>query len=373
MKPSAEAKAMPLPAPVDGRQRAVIESIAPCVDDGRFAAKRCVGDSVAVEADVFVDGHEVLRCVVLHRRKGAPRWEEAEMALLGNDRWRGAFDVHEVGAYEFTVTAWPDAFLTWRHDLERWTDRADIEVALQVGVTLLREIAGRTRSADAKRLREWSDRLAADADPLIRRSAALDDALTLLVEPHADRRFATTRDPPLPLWVDPVRARFSAWYEMFPRSAASGGRPGTFRDVEARIPEVAAMGFDVLYLPPIHPIGTTKRKGRNNALEAKPGDPGSPWAIGSAEGGHKSIQSRARHAEDFRRLVDAARSQGIEVALDIAYQCSPDHPYVREHPQWFRHRPDGSIQYAENPPKKYQDIYPFNFDTDDWQRAVGAS
>ncbi len=358
---------MPVPTALEGRQRAVIENIVPCVDSGRFAAKRCIGDRVTVEADVFLDGHEVLRAAVLHRRRGDSHWKETAMAPLGNDHWRGAFDVTELGAYEFTVTAWPDAFLTWWHALERWVNRDDVLVALRAGAALLRDIARRTPGPDAKRLRTWCKRLTEDGDPLIKRSEALDDALTLLVLPHADRRFATTHDPPVPLTVDPLQARFSAWYELFPRAAATGTRHGTFRDCQTRLPEIAAMGFDVLYLPPIHPIGQTKRKGRNNALVALTGDPGSPWAIGSAEGGHKAVHPALGTLEDFLRLVEAARSRGIEVALDIAYQCSPDHPYVREHPTWFRHRPDGSIQYAENPPKKYQDIYPFNFDTDDWR------
>jgi starch synthase (maltosyl-transferring) len=232
---------------------------------------------------------------------------------------------------------------------------------------LLRDTARRARGGDAKRLRDWTARLAGDGDPFVLRAEALDDALALLVERHADRRFASTHDPPLQLWVDPPEARFSAWYEMFPRSAASGGRHGSFADCEARLPEIAEMGFDVLYFPPIHPIGRGKRKGRNNALVAGPDDVGSPWAIGAAEGGHKSIHPQLGTVEDFRRLVTSARALGIEIALDIAYQCSPDHPYVTEHPAWFKHRPDGSIQYAENPPKKYQDIYPFNFDTDDWR------
>ncbi len=358
---------MSLPKALEGRRRAVIENITPSVDGGRYAAKRCIGDTVTVEADVFVDGHEELRCVLLHRRRGEARWNESEMTFLVNDHWRGTFTVTALGAYEFTVTAWPDAFLTWRHDLARWTAVEDVAVALQVGIALLRDIVQRAQGSDAKQLRKWIARLGADADPMVLRNEALDDAVMMLVERYADRRHATIHDPPLPLWVDPVQARFSAWYELFPRSAASGGRHGTFADCEARLPEIAQMGFDVLYFPPIHPIGRTKRKGRNNALVAGPTDPGSPWAIGAREGGHKSIHPELGSAQDFRRLVSAARERGIEIALDIAYQCSPDHPYVTEHPQWFKHRPDGSIQYAENPPKKYQDIYPFDFDTEDWR------
>jgi starch synthase (maltosyl-transferring) len=357
------------PTTSEGRRRAIIERVTPCIDDGRYPAKRCIGDPVVVEADVFIDGDETLRCVVLYRQQGEVRWHESEMAALGNDRWRAAFDVAALGRHEFTVSAWPDAFLTWRHDLARWTSAEDVAVTLQVGTALLGDIARRARGADAKRLREWIARLGADVDPLVRRSEALDEALMSLVGGHADRRRASTFAPALPLWVEPLLARFSAWYEMFPRSAASEGLHGTFADCEARLAEVAEMGFDVLYFPPIHPIGRTKRKGRNNALVAAPDDPGSPWAIGATEGGHKSIHPQLGTAADFRQLVTSARARGLEIALDIAYQCSPDHPYVTEHPAWFRHRSDGSIQYAENPPKKYQDIYPFNFDTDD-RRAL---
>ncbi|HLW13807.1 MAG TPA: alpha-1,4-glucan--maltose-1-phosphate maltosyltransferase [Casimicrobiaceae bacterium] len=357
------------PTASEGRRRAIIERVTPCVDDGRYPAKRCIGDSVVVEADVFIDGDETLRCVVLYRQQGEVRWHESEMAALGNDRWRAAFDVTALGRHEFTVSAWPDPFLTWRHDLARWTSAEDVAVTLQVGTVLLRDIARRTRGADAKRLRDWIARLGADVDPLVRRSEAMDEALMSLVDGHADRRRASTFAPTLPLWVEPPLARFSAWYEMFPRSAASGGRHGTFADCEARLAEVVEMGFDVLYLPPIHPIGRTRRKGRNNAPVAAPDDPGSPWAIGATEGGHKSIHPQLGTAADFRQLVTSARARGLEIALDIAYQCSPDHPYATEHPAWFRHRPDGGIQYAENPPKKYQDIYPFNFDTDD-RRAL---
>jgi starch synthase (maltosyl-transferring) len=350
----------------DGRKRVVIENVTPCVDAGRYPAKRCVGDRVTVEADVFIDGHEVLRALVMHRRRGTVRWSEVEMAFLGNDHWRASFDVTELGAYEYAITAWPDAFLTWRHDLARWNDPDDVLVALQVGAAVLAETARRSRGADARQLRAWKERLETPGDPMARRAEALDESLAVLVSRYPDRRLAGTSSV-LAVSVDPPRAGFSAWYELFPRSTGNGRTHGTFRDVEAMLPQIAGMGFDVLYLPPIHPIGVTKRKGRNNALAAAPGDPGSPWAIGGAEGGHKAIHPQLGTPEEFRHLVEAARAQGIDIALDIAFQCSPDHPYVKQHPSWFRHRPDGSIQYAENPPKKYQDIYPFNFDSDDWK------
>jgi starch synthase (maltosyl-transferring) len=352
--------------PKEGRKRVVIENVRPCVDGGRFPAKRCAGDRVEVEADIFADGHDVLRALLRHRREGETAWTEVEMTPLPNDRWRASFDVPGVGNYEFSVVAWTDRFATWRHDLPRWTEDADIETALLVGAAILTDTARRARGQDAKALAEWKTRLLASGDPIARRITALDDALERLANGYADRRYATTH-PVLTIAADPPLAGFSAWYEMFPRSAGDGTRHGTFADVEALLPYVKDMGFDILYLPPIHPIGTTKRKGRNNALIAAPGDPGSPWAIGSPSGGHKSIHPELGEESDFRRLIEAARNQRIEIALDIAFQTSPDHPYVAGHPQWFGHRPDGTIRFAENPPKKYEDIYPFDFESADWK------
>ncbi len=354
------------PRAADGRKRAVIEAVAPLIDAGRFMAKRCAGDTVTVEADVFVDGHDVPRALLLHRKQGGKRWNETPMVFLVNDRWRAEFAVPEIGVYEYTVCAWADAFASWRRDLARWTDPEDVAVSLAVGAMIVGAAAERARGADARRLEEWGQRLAGGASLEDRRALADDPALAALVAAYPDRAAITTFEPVLSLRVDPPLARFSAWYEMFPRSAAGGGRHGTFRDVEARLDYVEALGFDVLYFPPIHPIGTTKRKGPNNAVVCGPGDPGSPWAIGAPEGGHKAIHPELGTAEDFRRLVRAARERGIEIALDIAFQASPDHPYVKAHPEWFRHRPDGSIQYAENPPKKYQDIYPFDFESESW-------
>ena len=351
----------------EGRRRVVIENVTPCVDGGRFPAKRCAGDRVQVEADIFADGHDVLRARLLHRRQGQAAWTEVEMTALPNDHWRTAFDVPEVGVYEFGVTAWTDRFATWRHDLPRWTEAADVETALHVGAGIVADLARRARGADGRTLLEWKARLLAAGDPIARRIAALDEELVTLAGKYADRRYATTAKPVLSVAVEPRLAGFSAWYEMFPRSAGDGTRHGTFADVEAMLPYVVDMGFDILYLPPIHPIGTTKRKGRNNALVASPGEPGSPWAIGSAAGGHKSIHPELGSEADLRRLVEAARHHRIEIALDIAFQTSPDHPYVADHPQWFGHRPDGTIRFAENPPKKYEDIYPFDFESADWQ------
>lgn len=350
--------------------RAVIENVAPAVDAGRFAIKRCLGDVLTVEADCFVDGHDRVRAVLRHRREGDKSWNEVEMLELGNDRWRGQFTLEALGIYEYSVVAWPDAFLTWRHDFEHRADASDQETALLSGATLLAEAARRASTPQAALLTARQARLENTALGLTqRRMLALDPELVILMAPWADRVRSTAAEHVLRVTVDPPLARFSAWYEMFPRSTRPADGPkghGSFEDCLALLPYVAAMGFDVLYLPPIHPIGVSYRKGPNNTLHAGPHDPGSPWAIGSADGGHKALHPQLGTIEDFQRLVGAARDHGLELAMDIAFQCAPDHPYVREHPEWFRTRPDGSIQYAENPPKKYQDIYPFDFESQDW-------
>jgi starch synthase (maltosyl-transferring) len=353
----------------DGRRRVVIEAVTPRVDDGRFPAKRVRGDEVVVEADVFADGHDAVSCVVLYRRDAQRRWREAVMEPLANDRWRGRFAAAELGGWRYTIEAWIDAFETWRGDLvKRVGADQDVTVDLLIGADLVAAAAGRARGAPARTLDRLAAALRGDAAPAKRVETALSAELRLLMEAHPDRSRASRYDRELPLWVDRERARFSSWYELFPRSASDEpGRPGTFRDVEARLPYVAEMGFDVLYLPPIHPVGRTRRKGKNNAEVAGPGDVGSPWAIGAEEGGHKAIHAGLGSEADLRRLVDAAAAHGLELALDLAFQVAPDHPYVTAHPEWFRPRPDGTVQYAENPPKKYQDIYPFDFETDHWR------
>jgi len=352
----------------DGRVRVVIEAVRPAVDGGAFAVKRVVGDEVCVEADCFADGHDQLACLLLFRREDDTAWRSSPMRALGNDRWRGAFSVDSLGSYRYTVTAWVDHFLSWRHDFERRVDAEDLRVAAIVGASLLDAAARRAQGPDRQRLADWARRLRAEHDPAALRAIVLDQALGALAQRFPDRSLAATHPVELRVIVDRPLARCSAWYELFPRScSATPGAHGSFADCSARLPHIAAMGFDVVYLPPIHPIGRERRKGRDNALEPEPGDPGSPWAIGAAEGGHAAIHPQLGTLEDFRRFLAHAKEQGLEVAIDIAFQCAPDHPWVKSHPQWFRHRPDGSVQYAENPPKKYQDIYPLNFETDDWQ------
>ena len=357
----------PAPDVADGRKRAVIEGVYPQVDCGRFAIKRCVGETVTVEADVFCDGHDRVRAVLRYRHDAEHDWHETAMRPLGNDRHQAVFPVERLGTYSYTVVAWTDPFLSWRHDLERRKDAADIAVAMEVGAGLLEACAARAQSSDRALLNEVAQALRAGRPLEERRAQALDETLAERAARYPDPAIVAHFPKELRTIVDPGLARFSAWYEMFPRSAGDLERHGTFADVEKRLAYIAEMGFDVLYLPPIHPIGRSKRKGPNNRLDPGPEDVGSPWAIGSRQGGHKSILPALGSLEDFRRLVTAARQKGLEVALDVALQCAPDHPYVAEHPDWFRHRPDGSIQYAENPPKKYQDIYPFDFECENWR------
>lgn len=352
------------------RNRVVIEEVKPEVDAGRFAIKRTLGERVVVEADVYADGHDAIACILRYRRADGRQWNEAPMQPLGNDRWRGEFTVTELGRHRYTVTGWIDPFASWRQDLIKRVLPEDIALALFIGADRIEDAAGRAKGSDAKRLKEIAAALRGEGDVEEGRALATNPDLNKLMDRYADRRLATYYPRELEVVVDRERARFSTWYELFPRSCAdTPGRHGTFRDLEARLPYIAEMGFDVLYLPPIHPIGHTKRKGRNNVLTATPRDPGSPWAIGSQEGGHKATHPELGTLDDFRRFLELARGYDIEIALDIAFQCSPDHPYVRERPGWFRQRPDGTIQYAENPPKLYEDIYSFDFETGD-RRAL---
>jgi starch synthase (maltosyl-transferring) len=356
----------------EGRVRAVIDAVLPMVDGGRFPAKRIAGDRVAIEAHCFTDGHDKLRAVLRWKLVGLASADfEVDMKAQGNDVWTAEFVPPQAGRYQCSALAWVDHFESWRAEFERREDMNDIRVALEVGAALIDEAAARAAGSDAAILTEWSVQLRdglkeAVADVTVLRALALDPARAAIVARYADRSLAASAS--LHLVVDRKRAAFSSWYELFPRSAAAQiGQHGKFSDVEARLPYLAEMGFDVLYFPPIHPIGRVNRKGTNNALRAKPDDVGSPWAIGAAEGGHKDILPQLGTFDDFDRLLNVARALGIEIAMDIAFQCAPDHPYVTQHPQWFKHRPDGSVQYAENPPKKYQDIYPFDFETSDWR------
>ncbi len=312
----------------EDRRRVVIEGVKPEIDAGRFPIKRTVGEKVVVEADIFADGHDAIACVLGYRKADVGEWDEIPMQPLTNDRWRGEFQVIELGRYFYTLTAWIDHFESWRRELVKRAQPEDIAIALLVGAKLIEQTLSRATKAQAKRLKSFAQALRGEGTPETRRAIALDQELTELMAGHPKRRFATTYDRELEVVVDRERARFSTWYELFPRSCTDEpGRHGNFQDLENRLAYIADMGFDVVYLPPIHPIGRTNRKGKNNALIAAPEDPGSPWAIGAQEGGHQAIHPELGTLEDFQRVVRTIHERGMEMALDIAFQCAPDHPW----------------------------------------------
>jgi len=347
--------------------RVVIENVTPRIDCGRFPIKRTTAETVVVEADIFTDGHDQVTAMMLYRHDSATEWHKLPMKPLGNDRFRAEFTVQQLGSYLYSVSAWVDHLESWRRGLlKKYEARQDINLDLKTGALLAESMADRAHGTDSQRLREWAAAIS-DSRRDIEARVALSqtESIRELELRYPDPGIVLNWDSPLEVEVDRERARYSTWYEMFPRSAAAEpGKHGTFADVQKLLPYVASMGFDVLYMPPIHPIGITERKGPNNNPKSTEADPGSPWAIGAAEGGHEAIHPELGTLEDFKRLIAKAGEHGIEIALDIAFQTTPDHPYVREHPEWFLQRPDGSIQYAENPPKKYQDIYPFHFESD---------
>lgn len=347
------------------RRRVVIDRVAPEVDGGRFPAKRIRGDLVEVEADVICDGHEELECRLLVRHGESGQWAAIPMTCQGNDRWTASFIADRIGLWQVVVAARIDLFATWLRDLgRREAAGEELGVELIAGSQMIAAAAHAAPPALAREIDSLAARLRSEAWAETARSERLRELMTL----YADRRDETRLDPPRPIWVDREKARFSAWYELFPRSwGRTPGVHGTFADLTDRLDYVRGMGFDVLYLTPIHPIGRSYRKGRNNALLASDDDVGSPWGIGSPEGGHTAIHPALGTFEDFSALRQKAESLGMEIALDMAIQCSPDHPWVGEHPEWFRRRADGTIQYAENPPKKYQDIVPFDFQSEHWR------
>ena len=360
--------APPLGYPDEGCTRAVVLAVWPEVDGGRTPIKRVVGQHVDVEADAVADGHDLLRVVLLDRPPDADAWRLTAMSPLGNDRYGARFTPDQLGDHLYTVEAWVDRYATWAHNLRRWLDAGEsVEEELEEGARLFEEAAAAAPPPDERR------RLAEAASTLRRGgpkavALAADKALAALVQSTLPARQPARYANILAAHVERERALVGAWYEMFPRSAGpSPSVHGTLADVEGRLPYVRDMGFDVLYLPPLSPIGRTARKGPGNRNEGGPEDVGSPWAVGSVEGGHTAIHPGLGGQDDLARLIGAARAQGLEIALDLALQCSPDHPWVREHPGWFRHRPDGAIRYAENPPKRYQDIYPLDFECDEWR------
>lgn len=354
--------------PFDGRRRVIIDSVSPEVDGGRFPAKRVEGETVTVEADIFTDGADTIEAELLYRRSGSKEWSSVPMSLLGNDLWTASFAVGGPGRYEYTVRAWVDHFLTWQKGLKKKLDAGqEVGLDLKIGATIVELGAARARGEDAGTLHHHVGLLTI-GEPEIAVEAALGEELTAAMLRSPDKSVASVYEKVLQLQIDQRKAGFSTWYELFPRSWGSEpGRHGTFPECMRILPRIAQMGFDVIYLPPIHPIGLTKRKGKNNALVAGPEEPGSCWAIGSKDGGHTAVHPDLGTMEEFEAFVQEAERLGISVALDIAFQCSPDHPWVLEHPQWFRWRPDGTVQFAENPPKRYEDILPIDFETKDWE------
>ena len=346
----------------------MIEGVSPEVDCGRFAPKRITGDLVHVEADIFADGHDSISAVLLYRHEDETTWRESPFIPLVNDRWASEFRVSRIGRYRYTIRAWIDHFETWRSDLlKRIQAGQDSPIDYQIGAGFLSAASQRTTGEISASLAEAAHLLSSESDAARKRETATSEQLKTAMSQSPDRSVATSLDRELEIVVDPPHARFSAWYEFFPRSTApQPGMHGTLKDALKRLDYAAELGFDVVYLPPIHPVGMQFRKGKNNTVLATEGDVGSPWAIGAGQGGHKSIHPQLGTMEDFRSFVKRAAELGIRTALDVAFQVSPDHPYVANHEEWFTKRPDGSIQYAENPPKKYQDIYPFNFETSSW-------
>jgi starch synthase (maltosyl-transferring) len=354
---------------LDGRRRVVIEKVKPEIDCGRFPIKRVTGERVVVRADIFADGHDAVAGRILYRKRDERQWKEAPLRWIGNDVWEGEFTVEEVCVYLYTIEAWIDHFTTWQRDLEKRLEAGqDVRAEMLIGAGYVEEVSERADEGDREKFIACAEVLRAEGSERERIPAALDKEISALLRKYPDPGLTVSYERELAVVVDRRKALFSAWYELFPRSCSPHpGRHGTFRDCEGLLPEISEMGFDVLYLPPIHPIGRSNRKGRNNSLEVSPQDVGSPWAIGSEEGGHKSLQAGLGSMEDFERLIAKAAEHGIEIAMDLAFQCSPDHPYVKEHPAWFRWRPDGTIRFAENPPKRYEDIVPLHFESGEWQ------
>jgi starch synthase (maltosyl-transferring) len=348
----------------------VIENLQPLLDGGDYPIKRIIGEDLAAEADIFKDGHDVVAAVLKWRVLGKRAWRETPMSFVDNDRWRGVCTLYDEAIHEYTVEAWTDSFLSWQREFAKKFEAgiSNLRSEALEGAALVAAAARRARDkADRARLEEFSEQMSTAANSeiyAIARSAELE----VLMATYPDRSDATQYDPAPRVIVERPVALFGAWYEFFPRSAEGRGDAGsTFRDCLARVDDAKAMGFDVLYFPPIHPIGRSNRKGRNNAVTSEPGDPGVPWAIGSEAGGHKSVEPSLGTLDDFDWLQKEVRKREMEIALDFAINCSPDHPYVKEHPDWFYKRPDGSIKYAENPPKKYEDIYPLNFRCENWR------
>lgn len=350
------------------RNRVIIENVKPEIDGGRYYIKRTVGETVTVTADIFGDGHDVIRASVLLKHESETDWSEFEMNALPNDAWITSFVPTKKGNYDYQVTAWVDNLTTWHKGfLKKNADGQHLDVELAVGVALLKEAVAQYSAAEAKEIKQYIKILEDKKDYPKAIATVITEGFAELILTFPLKQFVTEH-PMLRVKVERDLAAFSAWYELFPRSTSIVPfQHGTLKDVERLLPRVAEFGFDILYMPPIHPIGEINRKGKNNSVTAKEGEPGSPWAIGSKHGGHKAVEPALGTLDDYVHLIQSAKKYNIEIALDLALQCAPDHPYIKENPQWFTWRPDGTIMYAENPPKKYQDIVPLNFECEDWQ------
>ena len=356
-------------------ETAIIRRITPSFDNARYAVKRAIGEEITVEADIFKEGHDKVTALLKWRRVGDELWRETPMSPLINDRWSGTLCVTSAGAWEFTIEAWGDVFFSWQHEIEKKfaAGLTDLRSETLEGAAFVEAAAARANTPpDAAELKAFASALRV-AEAAEAHTIAHDPALCALMTAYSDRSLASSATPAHPIWVDRDRATFAAWYEFFPRSAEGKPDSGSkFRDCLTRIDDAKAMGFDVVYFPPIHPIGKSNRKGRNNSVKCEPGEPGVPYAIGNSKqgvngGGHKDVAPELGTLKDFEWLVGEVRARGMEIAIDFAINCSPDHPYVKSHPEWFFKRPDGSIKYAENPPKKYEDVYPLNFHNEKWR------
>jgi starch synthase (maltosyl-transferring) len=350
-----------------GKTRVIISNVKPLVEGGSYPAKAVIGDRITFSADIFGDGHDVIAASLFLRKATDEVVTELPMELVNNDFWTVDYTFVETGKYTFWIEGWEDHYTNWKKGLKKKFDAGqDIDVELQIG-TIVMDQAATFLPDQADEIRSLSERINQASSHTEAVELALDDEIARLIYPYRPEDIIHS-SPTYQFEIERKKAAFSSWYELFPRSAAKEpGKHGTFKDVMTLLPRVAQMGFDVLYFPPIHPIGEKNRKGKNNSLTPTKDDPGSPWAIGNRKGGHKAIHPQLGTLNDFKKLVVAAKTLGIEIAMDIAFQCAPDHPYVKEHPQWFIWRPDGTVQYAENPPKRYEDILPFNFETDDWE------
>src|ERR1700757_3114794 len=348
----------------------IIENVQPLIDRGRCPVKRIIGEDLVVEADIFKDGHDVVAAVLKWRVAGKPAWRKTPMIFVDNDRWRGVCTLYDEDIHEYTIEAWTDTFRSWQQEFIKKFEGgiSDLRSEALEGAAIVGAAAGRARDrADRERLLEFFEQISTSANSEIY-AIAQSPELEVLMATYPDRSDAAQYAPAPRVVFDRQAALCAAWYEFFPRSAEGfGDRGSTFRDCLSRVDDAKAMGFDVIYFPPIHPIGRTNRKGRNNAVTCEPGDPGVPWAIGGEAGGHKAVEPSLGTLADFDWLQKEVRKRGMEIALDFAINCSPDHPYVKEHPEWFYKRPDGRTKFAENPPKKYEDIYPINFRCEDWR------